>query len=137
LSVIFGFQQGGKNWDITRRSEIITMSLSAQERRLEEGGEICAVASVKGDTPWDGIRRVPEVPTCALPVPSRVAASTPKEAEALVDFAVKSEWPFRQTLALRLGLGTGQEFEFSVTYDSPRFAEKPDLEMLWNGLWYI
>jgi hypothetical protein len=51
LSVIYGIQKEEKNWDITRRLEEITASwfgdqygpswnvnLSAQERRLEEGG---------------------------------------------------------------------------------------------------
>jgi hypothetical protein len=37
---------------------------------------------------------------------------------------------------LLVGLGTEQTFEFSVTYDTPTFTEKPDLEMLWDRMWF-
>jgi hypothetical protein len=65
-----------------------------------------------------------------------MAASTPKKAEVLVDFAWKSGWPIRQTLALTVRLRTNLEFELSMTYDSPTFAVNPDLELFWGGLWY-
>jgi hypothetical protein len=83
LSVIFGIQKEEKDWHIARRPEGITASwfgdqygpswnvnLTAQGRRLKEGGEICAEVSLKEATPWDGIGQVPEVPTCELPVPA-------------------------------------------------------------------
>jgi hypothetical protein len=99
--------------------------------------QVCAEVLLRGSTSWDGICRVPEVPTCALSVPAKVAASTPKEAEVFVDFAWKTGWPIMPTLELTVGLGTEQEFELSATYDSPTFAEKPGLEMSWDGMWYM
>jgi hypothetical protein len=147
LSVIFGIQKGEENSNITRRLEAITASwfrdqygpswnvnLVAHEEWLREGAEIRAEARLTGQE-WNGICRVPEVPTCALPVPTRIIASKPEEADALRDYAWKVSWSIKQTLALTIQVQE-ETFEMSLRYESPVFPTNPSLEMLWAGLWF-
>jgi hypothetical protein len=52
----------------------------------------------------------------------------------MINYAWGAGWPFRGTVALMMGLGTDEAFEFSITYDLPGLSEKPTLDSLWNAM---
>jgi hypothetical protein len=149
LSIIFGTQERPTDQEIWQKLLGIAASwfgyqygpswnvrLTAQQWRVEEGAEVKAEVVLSDDPSWQGIRRLPAIPTCALPIPGLTAASTPKEAETLVDYAWKVHWPIRVAVTLTVGLGTEETFEMSLTYDLPITEEHPNLETLWTTWWH-
>jgi hypothetical protein len=57
-----------------------------------------------------------------------------EEAQIMISYAWGAGWPFRGIVALMMGLGTDEAFEFSLTYDLPRMEENPTMDSLWNAL---
>jgi hypothetical protein len=120
----FGHQYG-PSWKVR---------LSSRPWRIEEGGEIEEAVVLSDDESWKGIRRLPKIPDCALPVPTKSIFGTHKEAETVLNSAWGAHWPIRGTLPLWVARETPLEFQFSLTYDL-EILEKPNLDNLWVAWW--
>jgi hypothetical protein len=143
ISLVFGTGAPVSNVEISARLKSITASwfgdqygpswqanLSAEPRASDLGNEIYATVLLSNDESWNGICRIPGLPSCAAPISTTVIVTKEEEATALIQHAWEANWPIKGTIALTMDVGTQQAFEFSVTYELTRIDEGPS----WPGL---
>jgi hypothetical protein len=144
LSIVFGTSAPATDGEISARLSSITASwlgdhfeepwpvkLSAEPKTSELGDEIYASVLLATDDSWQGIRRIPGLPSVAAPLVNSVAATKIEEAVSLIQYAWGAGWPVRGTIALTIDYGTDHAWEFSVTYTLGRYEGDPTWEALW------
>jgi hypothetical protein len=144
LSIVFGTEAPATDGEISARLCSITASwlgdhfgeswpvkLSAEPKTSDLGAKIYATVLLATDDSWEGIRRIPGLPSIAAPLVNSVAATKIEEAVSLIQYAWGANWPVRGTIALTMGYGTERVWEFSVTYTLGRYEGGPSWEALW------
>jgi hypothetical protein len=144
LSIVFGTGMPATDGEISARLSSIAASwlgdrfgeswqvrLSAEPKTSELGDEIYASVLLATEDTWQGIRRIPGLPSVAAPLVNSVAATKIEEAVSLIQYAWGAGWPVRGTIALRMEYGTDHAWEFSVTYTLGRYEGEPTWEALW------
>jgi hypothetical protein len=144
LSIVFGTNALATDGEISVRLCSITASwlgdhfgeswpvrLSAEPKTSDLGDEIYATVVLASDDSWEGIRRIPGLPSVAAPLVNSVAATKIEEAVSLIQYAWEANWPVRGTIALTMGYGTERAWEFSVTYTLGRYERESSWEALW------
>jgi hypothetical protein len=147
-SIVFGTGAPASNAEISARLESITASwlgdhfgpswqvrLSAEPKTSDLGDEIYATVLREDDDSWEGIRRIPGLPSCAAPLTTSIKATREEKAVSLIRYAWGANWPIKGTIALIMGVGTEQASEFSVTYELARTDVGPSWEHLWESMW--
>jgi hypothetical protein len=144
LSIVYGTNTPTTDGEISVRLSSITASwlgdrfgeswqvrLSAEPKTSELGDEIYASVLLATDDSWQGIRRIPGLPSIAAPLVNSGAATKIEEAVSLIQYAWGAGWPVRGTIALTIDYGTDHAWEFSVTYTLGRYEGEPTWEALW------
>jgi hypothetical protein len=109
---------------------LLQANLSAQSWASELGNEICATVSLPNDESWNGVCRIPGLPSCADAIPTAIGATKEEEAIIMIRYAWGANWPVKGTIALTMEIGTEQAFEFGITYELAK-EEEPSWENLW------
>jgi hypothetical protein len=100
ISIVFGTGAPATNEEISARLRNITASwfgdqygpawqanLSAQPQTTELWNEIYATVLLSSDESWNGICRIPGLPSCAAPNPVSVGATKEEEANIMIQYA--------------------------------------------------
>jgi hypothetical protein len=145
LSVVFGTGAPASNEEISARLRNITASwfgeqsgpswqgnLSARPQTSELGDEIYATDVVANDESWNGICRIPGLPSCAAALPISTGATKEEEAKVMTQYAWTVGWSVKGTIALIMDEGTEGAFEFSITYELTKEGEPT-----WDNLWRL
>jgi hypothetical protein len=93
------------SWLADRFGESWQVKLAAEPRTSDMGYEIHAKMPLLADDEWEGIRRIPGLPSVAAPVVRSIAATKPEEAADLIHYAWGANWPVKGTVALTVGYG--------------------------------
>jgi hypothetical protein len=99
------------------------------------GNEIYATVLLSSGDSWNGICRIPGLPSCAAPISTTIIATKEEEAVSMIQYAWGANWTIKGTIALTMDVGTEQAFEFSVTYELTRSVEGPSWPGLWELMW--
>jgi hypothetical protein len=112
-SIVFGTGKPATDGEISSQLSSITASwlgdhfgeswpvrLSAEPKISELGDEIYASVLLATDDSWEGIRRIPGLPSVAAPLVNSVAATKTEEAVSLIQYAWGANCPVRGTIAL-------------------------------------
>jgi hypothetical protein len=146
VSIVFGTSALASNAEISARLGSITASrlgdhfgaswqvrLSAEPKTSDLGDEIYATVLREDDDSWEGIRRIPGLPSCAAPLTTSIKATREEEAVSLIQYAWGANWPIKGTIALVMGIDTDEAWEFSIIYELTRNEAEP----LWQNLWEL
>jgi hypothetical protein len=143
LSIVFGTGAPATDWEISARLSSITASwlgdqfagswqvrLSAEPKTSDLGDEIYATVLLATNDSWEGIRRIPGLPSVAAPLVNSVAATKIEEAVSLIQYAWGANWPVRGTIALIIAI-TITIIVIHLLGEAPAgFSTAPD-----NGPW--
>jgi hypothetical protein len=119
------------SWLGDRFGESWPVKLMAEPKTSDLGDEIYAKVVLANDESWQGIRRIPGLPSVAAPLVNSIAATKEQEAVDLIQYGWEAGWPVKGTIALTMNLGTIQAWEFSVTYTLERTEGIPTWLTLW------
>jgi hypothetical protein len=144
VSIVFGTSAPATDGEISARLFNTTVSwlgdhfgeswqvkLSAEPKTSDLGNEIHASVLLAMDDTWEGIRRIPGLPSVAAPLVRSIAATKIEEAVSLIQYAWGANWPVKGTIALTIDYGRQTAWEFSVTLNLGRTDEEPTWAMLW------
>jgi hypothetical protein len=101
------------------------------------GDEIYATVLREDDDSWEGIRRIPGLPSVAAPLVTSITATKEEEAISLIQDEWGANSPIKGTIALVMGFGTQQAWEFSVTYELARTDDGSSWQNLWESMWRV
>jgi hypothetical protein len=107
------------------------VKLTAEPKTSDLGDEIYAKVVLAKDESWQGIGRIPGLPSVAAPLVNSIAATKEEEAGELIQYGWGAGWPVKGTIALTMNIGTPQAWEFSVTYTLERTEGAPTWRTLW------
>jgi hypothetical protein len=105
--------------------------LSAEPKTSNLRDESYASVLLATDDSWEGIRRIPGLPSVEAPLINSVAATKMEEAVSMIQYAWAANWPVKGAIALTMEYGTERAWEFSVTYTLGRYEGEPTWEALW------
>jgi hypothetical protein len=147
FSVVFGTNSPATDGEISARLNSCTASwlgdhfgeswpvkLTAEPKTSDLGDEIYAKVVSENDESWQGIRRIPGLPSVAAPLVNSIAATKEEEAGELISYGWGAGWPVKGTIALSMNVGTPQTWEFSVTYTLERTEGVPTWTALWGRM---
>jgi hypothetical protein len=93
-------------WHRDHFGEPWPVRLTAEPKTSDLGDEIYATIVLATDDSWEGIRRIPGLPSIAAQLVNSVAATKIEEAVSLIQYAWGASWPVRGTIALTMNYGT-------------------------------
>jgi hypothetical protein len=144
LSIVFGTGMPTTDAEISARLNSVTASwlgdrfgegwpvrLTAEPKTSDLGNEIYAMVKCATDDPWEGIRRIPGLPSVAAPLAKTVSATKMEEAVGLIQYGWRAGWPVKGTIAITIDYGTPRAWEFSATLNLGKTEEEPTWQSLW------